>query len=119
MSRVPTDSKWKAFLQNVEKGVLPKAEDLIPKTFETFLKAAESYISTWLIVKYLDVCKDPYLFEMEIYKFMRDGLKFSKQRFQRLNMYLDQRHLKTLDDAEYAMLHEEFKGIVEDRELPF
>ena len=119
MSRVPTDPKWKAFLQNVEKGVLPKAEDLIPKTFETFLKAAESYISTWLIVKYLDVCKDPYLFEMEIYKFMRDGLKFSKQRFQRLNMYLDQRHLKTLDDAEYAMLHEEFKGIVEDRELPF
>lgn len=119
MSRVPTDIKWKSFLQNVEKGVLPKAEDLIPKTFETFLKAAESYISTWLIVKYLDVCKDPYLFEMEIYKFMRDGLKFSKQRFQRLNMYLDQRHLKTLDDAEYAMLHEEFKGIVEDRELPF
>ena len=119
MSRVSTDQRWKAFLQNVEKGTLPKTEDLIPKTFETFLKAAETYISTWLLVKYLDVCKDPYLFEMEIYKFMRDGLRFSKQRFQRLNMYLDQRHLKTLDDATYAALHEEFKGIINDRELPF
>ncbi len=117
--RVDTDKHWMNFLKNVEKGTLPKSTDLFPKTFEDYLKAAEPYISMWLVVKYLDVCNDPYLFEMEIYKFMRDCLKFSKQRFQRLNMYLDQRHLKTLDDATYAQLHEEFVGIVDDRELPF
>ena len=119
MSRVATDIRWQTFLHNVEKGTLPKSEEVFPKTFEAYMKAAEPYISMWLLVKYLEVCNDPYLFEMEIYKYMRDGLKFSKQRFQRLNMYLDQRHLKTIDDITYAALHEEFKGIVDDRELPF
>ena len=83
------------------------------------MKAAQPYIVTWLLVRYLSVLKDPYLFEMEIFKFMRDELELSKKRFQRLNIFLNQMHLKTIDDAELAVLKAEFAGIIDDKELPF
>lgn len=50
---------------------------------------------------------------------MAESLKFSKQRFQKLNMYLDQRNLKTIDDETFTMLQREFKDIISERELPF
>lgn len=117
--RVETDKRWKDFLMNVEKGSLPKPEEGVDKSFESYLKAASPYISMWLLIKYLKVLGDPYLFEIEIYKFMRDSLTFSKQRFQRLNMYLDQYNLKTIDDDMMAKLKEEFSGILNDKEMPF
>lgn len=118
-NKVATDLHWLSFLENVEKGALPKLEIAEDKTFEEYMKAARPYVSMWLLVKYLDVCRDPYLFELEIYKYLSNGLAFSKQRFQRLNMFLDQHNLKTIDDVEFAALKEEFKGIVSERELPF
>ena len=118
-NKIKTDIHWTGFLENVEKGILPKLDITDNKTFEEYMKAAEPYISMWLLVKYLDVSNDPYLFELEIYKYMKDSLKFSKQRFQRLNMYLDKHNIKTLDDSEFLALKEEFRGIVEERELPF
>lgn len=117
--KVETDSKYKAFLDNVEKGELAKIDESIPKTFDAYMKAATPYISMWLLIKYLGVLKDPYLFEMEIYRFMAESLKFSKQRFQRLNIYLNQLHLKTIDDDIMALLKVEFAGILDERELPF
>lgn len=116
---VKTDSKYSNFLQNVEKGILPKIEETISKTFEDYMKAASPYISTWLLVRYLSVLKDPYLFELEIFKFMKNELTLSKRRFQRLNIFLNQMNLKTIDDEEMALLKVEFEGIIDEKELPF
>ena len=117
-NKVDTDEKWKAFLDNVEKGTLSNA-DVLPSTFDTYLKNAMPYVVTYLIVKYLTVCRDPYLLEIEMFKLLRDNLKFSKQRFQRLNIYLNQLRIKTIDDATLAELKQEFAGIVNEKEIPF
>lgn len=118
-TKAPTDERWKLFLNNVEKGELAKIDDAIPNQFEAYMKAARAYISMWLLLKYLLVLRDPYLFELEIFKFMANSLEFSKQRFRRLNIYLDQFSLKTIDDVTLAELKAEFAGIVEEKELPF
>lgn len=117
--KTKTDSKWKAFLDNVEKGILPKVEDEMPKTFNQYMKAAIPYVSMFLLLKYLEVDQVQELFEIEIYKFMKEQMKFSKQRFQRLNIYLNQLNIQTIDDFMMAQLKEEFAGIISDRELPF
>ncbi len=117
--KVSTDKRWLNFLKNVDKGKLSKIEETVSKSFEEYLKAAQPYIVTWLLVRYLSVLKDPYLFEMEIFKFMRDELVLSKRRFQRLNIFLNQMHLKTIDDSELAAFKTEFTGIIDEKELPF
>lgn len=116
---VPTDKRWLDFLDHVEKGDLPKIDETMVKGFNEYMKAAKPYVITWLIIKYLTVIQDPYLFELEVFKFMRDNLELSKKRFQRLNIFLNQMKLKVIDDADLAMLREEFAKIVEDMELPF
>ena len=50
---------------------------------------------------------------------MRDELVLTKKRFQRLNIFLNQMHLKTIDDAELALLKAEFADIIDEKELPF
>ena len=117
--KAKTDDKWLSFLTNVEKGVLPKISDEMPKTFEAYLKAATPYLSMFLLLKYICVGRQPDLFEMEIYKFMKDQTKFSRQRFQRLNIYLNQLNSKTVDDVVLAELKDEFAGIISEKELPF
>ena len=84
-----------------------------------YLKSAMPYVVTYLIVKYFTVYRDPYLLEIEMFKLLRDNLSFSKQRFQRLNIYLNQLRLQTIDDATLAELKLEFAGIVNDKEVPF
>ena len=117
--KVKTDPKWLAFLDNVEKGILPKIEDGLPKTFNQYMKAAIPYVSMFLLLKYLEVDQVQELFEIEIYRFMKEQMKFSKQRFQRLNIYLNQLNIQTIDDFMMAQLKDEFAGIIDERELPF
>ena len=117
--KAKTDPRWLAFLDNVEKGILPKVEDGLPKTFNQYMKAAIPYVSMFLLLKYLEVDQVQELFEIEIYKFMKDQMKFSKQRFQRLNIYLNQLNIQTIDDFMMAQLKDEFAGIIDERELPF
>ena len=117
--KAKTDPRWLAFLDNVEKGILPKVEDGLPKTFNQYMKAAIPYVSMFLLLKYLEVYQVQELFEIEIYKFMKDQMKFSKQRFQRLNIYLNQLNIQTIDDFMMAQLKDEFAGIIDERELPF
>lgn len=117
--KIPTDSKWLDFLHHVQKGELAKQPKLEDKTFTDYLKAASPYISIWLLVRYLQVLKDPYLFEIEIYKYMKNELIFSKKRFQRLNIFLSQYNLKPIDDIELATINLEFSKILEEKELPF
>lgn len=117
--KISTDSKWLDFLHHIEKGELTKPTKLETKTFTDYLKAATPYISIWLFVKYLQVLKDPYLFEIEIYKFMKNEMTFSKKRFQRLNIFLSQYHLKPIDDVELANIKLELTKILEEKKLPF
>ena len=117
--KTKTDPKWKAFLDNVEKGMLPKVDDALPKTFNQYMKAAIPYVSMFLLLKYLEVDQVQELFEIEIYRFMKEQMKFSKHRFQRLNIYLNQLNIQTIDDFMMAQLKDEFAGIIDERELPF
>ena len=48
-----------------------------------------------------------------------DNLTFSKKRFQKLNIYLDQLACKTIDDKELEILKKEFEGVISERTLPF
>ena len=83
------------------------------------MKAATPYLSMFLLLKYICVGCQPDLFEIEIYKFMKDQMKFSRQRFHRLNIYLNQLNSKTVDDVVLAELKTEFAGIISEKELPF
>ena len=83
---------WALINDDVEKGNLSNTDEL-PPTFDAYLKSAMPYVVTYLIVKYFTVYRDPYLLEIEMFKLLRDNLSFSKQRFQRLNIYLNQLEL--------------------------
>ena len=48
-----------------------------------------------------------------------DNLSFSKKRFQKLNIFLDQLSCQTIDDIELEALKLEFQGIIDEKELPF
>ena len=120
-SRVDTDPKWLEFLNKVSKGELrkPGDDDPLPSTFDKYVKVAMPHLVTLLVIKYYQLKKDNDLFDIEIRKMVIDNLNFSKQRFQRLNMFLDQLACKTIDDKELEILKNEFQGVIDERELPF
>ena len=116
--KVKTDGKWLEFLQGVEKGKLASKtnEEL---TYEKYFGHVEPQAAFYLILRYLQNGKDQNLFELEMYKLMYQHSIFRKDKFQRLNIFLDQLHCKTLSDEELEKLRQEFFGIVSDKELPF
>lgn len=117
--QIPTDTKWQSFLHNIEKGTISLPTKPETTLFSTYMQAADRYISMWFIIHYLQVLKDPYLFEMEIYKFLATKLTFSKKRFQRLNIFLNQMNLTPLDNIALTQMIQEFEKILEEKELPF
>ena len=116
--RAPTDSRWLSFLKNVEKGTLRKAE-APPSTLEVYSKTAIPYAITLLLIKYLLVQKDSYLFLLEILKFLYHNLDLSKERFYKLNTYLSQVGLTPLDNQGLHYLKKHLKNQIEEQELPF
>jgi len=119
--KVETDPKWKAFLDNVSKGTLRRPEDdnPLPSTFDAYLKQALPFAVMLLVIKYYQLKKDNELFDIEVRKMVLDNLSFSKKRFQKLNIYLDQLSCQTIDDVELEALKLEFQGIIDEKELPF
>ena len=118
-SRVNTDSKWTSFLNGVEKGIIPKSTFDKTATFENYLKSAKPYISTFLLYLYKCVGHQPDLFEMEIYKFMKNEMKLSKKAFKSLNIYLANSASKPIDDTELAIIKSEAAELIEEKSLPF
>ena len=118
-SRVSTDAKWFKFLNSVEKGILPKDSFNTKKTFNNYMLAATPYVSTFLLYKFISVDCDPYLFELELFKFMRDELQLSKKSHKNLNIYLNDSHLNTIDDVDLSTIKQKIEAIIEDKELPF
>ena len=116
-----TDPKWLEFLQNVSKGDLRKPGDdnPLPPSFDEYLKHALPFVVMLLVIKYYQLKKDNNLFDIEIRKLVVDNLSFTKKRFQKLNIYLDQLNCKTIDDKELEILKQEFQGVIDDKELPF
>ena len=88
-------------------------------TFENYLKSAKPYISTFLLYLYKCVGHQPDLFEMEIYKFMKNELKLSKKAFKNLNIYLANSASKPIDDTELAIIKNEAAELIEEKSLPF
>ena len=117
--RVNTDSKWTSFLNGVEKGVIPKSTFDKNATFENYLKSAEPYISTFLLYIYKVVGCQPELFELEIYKFMKEKLRLSKKAFKNLNIYLANTSSSPIDDNELAIIKNEAAELIEEKMLPF
>lgn len=119
--KAKTDQKWKDFLTNVSKGTLRRPEDdnPLPSTFDAYLKQALPYAVMLLVIKYYQLNKDNDLFDIEVRKMVLDNLSFSKKRFQKLNIYLDQLSCQTIDDIELEALKLEFQGIIDEKELPF
>ncbi len=119
-SRVLTDSRWTSFLNNVEKGMLViQKSNTIDDTMDKYMKTGAPFVSMYLMLTYLMVGRDPWIFEIEIFKFMKNSLKFSNKTFKRLNMYLNNMGLKPLDDVDFAILKHEFSEIIQEKELPF
>ena len=120
-SKAETDPKWLEFLHNVSKGTLrrPQDENPLPHKLDDYLKQAMPYVVTLLVLKYYQLKKNNELFDIEIRKLVIENLEFSKVRFQRLNMFLDQLSCKTVDEAELENLKKEFQGVIDERLLPF
>lgn len=91
----------------------------LPPSFDAYLKQAMPYAVMLLVIKYYQLKKDNYLFDLEIRKMILENLSFSKKRFQKLNIYLDQLSCQTIDDVELASLKLEFEGIINEKDLPF
>lgn len=116
-----TDPKWLEFLQHVEKGALrsPEDDNPLPKSLDAYVKKAMPYFVTLVVLKYMQVKKDNNLLDIELRKMVVDNLEFSKGRFQRLNLFLDQISCRSIDEGELELLKKEFEGVINDRMLPF
>lgn len=117
--KVETDPLWSTFLNHVSKSKIPRVEGPKIKGFESYLKSAIPYVSMFLFVKFLMVNQEPELFEIELYKFMKEDLYFTKPRFHKLNIFLSQNNLKPIDDKALGKIKERFSEILEDKLLPF
>lgn len=117
--KVETDPLWSDFLHHVSKSKIPKVEAAQIKDFDSYLKSAIPYVSMFLFVKFLLVNQEPELFEIELYKFMKDDLYFTNPRFHKLNIFLSQHNLKPIDEKAFHQIKEKFNTILEDKMLPF
>lgn len=119
-SQAKTDKRWLKFLNEVEKGTLPKIlEKDIEQTFFDYFKNITPYIEAGLLALYIINGEDPYIFELEIYRFLHDNLNISRTRMKKLNMLLATLGVKPLDDIALTKLNNQFARIIEDKELPF
>lgn len=117
--KVQTDPLWSSFLNHVSKSKMPRVEPIQVKGFESYLKSAIPYVSMFLFVKFLIVNQDPDLFEIELYKFLKNDLYFTNPRFHKLNIFLSQHNIKPIDNDALGKIKKRFDEILEDKMLPF
>lgn len=119
--KAPTDPKWLAFLNNVEKGILRKVEedDAKQDTLEAYTKTAIPYAFSLLVLKYMSVSEDEYLWLLELLKFLYDNMDLSKERFYKINTFLKELNLPTLDTDSLHQFKKRLKQKNKEHELPF
>lgn len=103
----------------MSKAKIPRVEETKIKGFDSYLKSANPYVSMFLFVKFFLAKQNPYQFEIELYKFMKNDLYFTKPRFHKLNIFLSQNNLKPIDDNALYQIKQRFGEILEDKMLPF
>ncbi|MDE6655398.1 MAG: replication initiation factor domain-containing protein [Anaeroplasmataceae bacterium] len=119
--KAPTDPHWLAFLNNVEKGILRKVEDddIKQDTLEAYTKTAIPYATFLFFLKYLSLNQDEYLLLLEILKLIYNNLDFSKERFYKMNLFLKELNLPTLDTQSLQTVKKRLEQKIKEHELPF
>ena len=117
-NRATTDPLWLKFLENAEKVTLPPSTKT-ELSYEKYMIRHEKSTADYLLFHYLLVDRDIEAFEIEIYKLLYKNTVHDKGRFHRLNLYLDQVKLPTLNDKEIDELKAHFFEVISERELPF
>ncbi len=112
-----SDSLWKSFLNHVPKVPLPKIEKKLIKPFAEYEKIATPYASAYMLYKFVEVNKDPYLFQIELLKTIRDNLPFSKSRLNRLNVYLKELNLAPVDNNKLEQIKANLSHKIEEKIL--
>lgn len=117
-TKVDTDVRWNNFLNNVKKGTLASKTEAI-SSLETHVKFIEDKACFYLLFIYLKSNRNHELFFTEIFKMMNKHSLLSKQRFQRLNLYLSESFITPLSDENLEEVQQHLLEISQERDLPF
>ena len=117
--REQTDPKWLAFLEQSEKGILPKAISR-KSTSETSYNYIMPKAKIILLLWFVEAKCNKKLFEERLYQEMYNLLlDTSRMQLKRFNEFMIERNLKTYDQDSFNDLLKEISLIIEEGELPF
>ena len=67
----------------------------------------------------MSVREDEYLWLLELLKFIYDNLDLSKERFYKINTFLKELNLPTLDNSSLLAFKQRLEQKIKEHELPF
>lgn len=118
-SDIQTDSKWLKFLENTEKGILPKAETRISTSetrFNYIMPKAKMIILQWI----LECNFDSNMFLERILNEELDLLKgTTKSQLYRFNQYLKEKNKPKVNFEQFDELISNIDRMLDERSLPF
>ncbi|MCR5786328.1 MAG: replication initiation factor domain-containing protein [Acholeplasmatales bacterium] len=118
--QVPTDLKWKEFLDNVEKGEFHKIEkDKRILDLKEYGDHVSTYLMPLFIAMYITSGKDMHLTEVKFWQYLVNHMDLKKQQHHRINVFLNDYNIKTLDDNDISSVKKSIQDIIDDKELPF
>lgn len=119
LCREQTDPKWLSFLEQSEKGILPKAITR-KSTSETSYNYIMPKAKIILLLWFVEAKCNKKLFEERLYQEMYNLLlDTSRMQLKRFNEFMIERNLKTYDQDSFNDLLKELSLIIEEGELPF
>lgn len=114
-----TDPKWLAFLENAEKGILPKANPRISTNesrFNYIMPKAKMILLQWL----LESNFNPDIFLERILNEEKDLLmNTSRSQLNRFNQYLLENNKAKMNSEEFEELITNIDRMIDERSLPF
>ncbi len=119
LCREETDPKWLSFLENTEKGILPKAdarELTITSSTNYIMPKAKMILLLWFV----EAGCNKKLFEERLYHELYELLlDTSRMQLKRFNQFLAEKKMKTIDQTGFENYLKEISKIIEEGELPF
>ncbi len=67
----------------------------------------------------MSVSEDEYLCLLELLKFLYDNMDLSKERFYKINTFLKELNLPTLDNSRLLAFKQRLEQKIKEHELPF
>lgn len=118
-NKVITDPLWLKFLEDVEK-VEIRSSTKRKSTYDSYYNYAFPVISYFYLVNLIINNGDFYATDTEILKIAVDGLdSFDAKKLKRLNYYLEERNLKSIDMNVIKEYESIMNDELDDRRLPF